>query len=264
MKTYFVITDVHSFYTEMIEALTKNGFDINNDEHIIISCGDNFDRGDESLEVLNFLYSMLQKDRIILVRGNHEDLFPDLVRREMFESYDIHNGTLKTLLALNNPPLESFWEMTPNSYKNYDKRIDELISKSVDYYETEHYIFVHGFIPVKANKMSGALAYDKDWRNGRWADARWYNGMEHARNGLNQTGKTIVCGHWHCSYGNVRQMLEGRPYHVLNRAEFDTIHYTPEELFKPYINEKEGIIGLDACTAFSGFSNCLVIEEDKL
>ena len=42
MKEYFVITDVHSFYSIMMDELIKKGFDINNKDHILISCGDNF------------------------------------------------------------------------------------------------------------------------------------------------------------------------------------------------------------------------------
>ena len=47
MKKYFVCGDVHSFYTYLKEALDNAGFDLNNDDHVFVSCGDLFDRGDE-------------------------------------------------------------------------------------------------------------------------------------------------------------------------------------------------------------------------
>ena len=38
MKEYFVLADTHSFFTRAKTALDKEGFDINNPEHIIILC----------------------------------------------------------------------------------------------------------------------------------------------------------------------------------------------------------------------------------
>lgn len=43
MDKYFVFSDVHSFYDELMNALDDKGFNINNQEHVIISCGDLFD-----------------------------------------------------------------------------------------------------------------------------------------------------------------------------------------------------------------------------
>lgn len=55
----------------------------------------------------------------------------------------------------------------------------------VDYYETENYIFVHGWIPDVGDYKD---FYGIDWRNypanGRaWKDARWRNGMLAAATG---------------------------------------------------------------------------------
>ena len=44
-KYLYCVSDVHSFYDELMTALTKAGFDINNEEHIFVSCGDLLDRG---------------------------------------------------------------------------------------------------------------------------------------------------------------------------------------------------------------------------
>lgn len=49
----------------------------------------------------------------------------------------------------------------------------------------------------------------------------------------------IVSGHWHCSWGH---------------ATFDS-----NAVFTPYYSK--GIIAIDACTAYSGFVNCLVLED---
>ena len=95
-KTYFVVSDVHSFYTPMKRALDEAGYDKDNENHILISLGDIFDRGDESLKMLHFFKS-LPKERRILVRGNHELLLADCYRRGSFCSHDESNGTARTM-----------------------------------------------------------------------------------------------------------------------------------------------------------------------
>ena len=52
---YFVVSDVHSFYTKMKEALGRAGFDETNPNHTLRSCGDLFDRGKESKETLEYV-----------------------------------------------------------------------------------------------------------------------------------------------------------------------------------------------------------------
>ena len=54
MNKYFVVSDVHGFYDEMIKALNEAGWDKNNPNHYIISCGDVFDRGTQPKEVMKF------------------------------------------------------------------------------------------------------------------------------------------------------------------------------------------------------------------
>ena len=100
MKKYFIVSDIHSFYTPLITALEKNGFDMNNPEHILVVLGDVFDRGYQSLEVYAFLTIALSEDRVILVRGNHELLYLDLLRKKFPDSYDFSNGTVRTFCQI--------------------------------------------------------------------------------------------------------------------------------------------------------------------
>ena len=58
MKKYFVASDIHNFYTPFIKELNKTGFDLNNEEHLLIICGDLFDRGSESLKLYEFIKSL--------------------------------------------------------------------------------------------------------------------------------------------------------------------------------------------------------------
>jgi len=78
MATYFCVSDVHSFYDEMIEALDNAGFDIENPNHIFISLGDLLDRGPKPKECLEFV-NRLPKNRKILIKGNHERLMEQCI-----------------------------------------------------------------------------------------------------------------------------------------------------------------------------------------
>lgn len=264
MKEYFVLSDIHSFYNEMMEALKNAGFKRFDNNHIIIVCGDLIDRGDQTLEVVSFLHDLLIEDRCILIRGNHEDLFDDMVSSRQYHMHDIHNGTLKSLGALNTPSMSSSRAalLFDEALNGYNKKWDYLKNNMVDYYELGKYIFVHGWIPCKKDytgKITKSLIgylYDPEWRDAskeEWANARWYNGMEMSFENIIEPGKIIVCGHWHTSYGHVRK-VEGKPNRV---KEFED-----DADFSIYYGE--GIIALDACTAHTGFCNCLHLRESDI
>lgn len=76
---YYVVADVHGFYTELIAALTEKGFFGDNQLHKLIVCGDLLDRGKEAVKVQNFILDLMVKDEVILVKGNHEDLVLELL-----------------------------------------------------------------------------------------------------------------------------------------------------------------------------------------
>jgi hypothetical protein len=75
-------------------------------------------------------------------------------------------------------------------------------------------------------------------------EARWTNGMEAARTCREE--KTILCGHWHASYGHAKYEHKG--------SEFG-----PDADHTPYYGS--GIIAMDACTALSGKVNVLLLED---
>ena len=58
--------------------------------------------------------------------------------------------------------------------------------------------------------------------------------------------KTIVCGHWHTSYGHAKYEGKGSEF----EADAD---------FSPFC--ASGIIALGACTAFSRTVNVITIED---
>ena len=61
----FCVSDIHSFLEPLKKSLNDAGFDKNNPEHYLLVCGDCFDRGNESEELLYFLMSLERKILVI-------------------------------------------------------------------------------------------------------------------------------------------------------------------------------------------------------
>lgn len=236
---YFVSADIHGFYDEWMNALSEKGFDIENPEHKIIVCGDLFDRGNKPKEIIDFV--LKNKEKIILVRGNHEDLMEEMVNRGFPFGMDYHNGTERTINQLVSE------EMDRNDYKDIAKksRLNKVLSLTTDYYETEKYIFVHSWIPIN----TGNYRYKEDWRKAtkkEWSEARWVNPLEMYKANLFPE-KTIVFGHWHVSVFWAKE----------NPKKYS--EWGANACFDPFI--KEGIIALDACTAYSRKVNVVLLED---
>ena len=235
----------------MIDTLNDAGFDENNPYHTLIVCGDYFDRGTQSLSVLNYLNSLKRK---VLIKGNHDDMLLELLNRKVPSIVDDRNGTLNTVYQLGcDKGVKTFEKFCDKAYERFKPFYDSM----VDYFETENYIFVHSWIPLirqdnfpKHYTRNRKWAFNEDWRNAskeRWEDARWGNPYELASRGF-KPDKTIVFGHWHTSWP--RAHYEGKDEFGEN-SDF-SIYYG------------DGYIGIDACTAHSGKVNVLVIEDDFL
>ena len=113
MKKYFVTSDVHGYYDILMNELKKCGWEQNNPDHIFISCGDLLDRGSQPKECLQFVND-LPDSRKFLIKGNHEVLLANAIRRGGFYGYDYSNGTVHTVYCLNNDD-----EKETSASKNY-------------------------------------------------------------------------------------------------------------------------------------------------
>ena len=76
---YYVTSDVHGFYTPLRAILTKAGYFDDTEPHKLLIAGDLFDRGREAVVLQSFILDLLGRDEVILIRGNHEDIFEELV-----------------------------------------------------------------------------------------------------------------------------------------------------------------------------------------
>lgn len=238
-KKFFVVSDIHGHYTLLKEMLDNVGFDNENENHIIVCCGDYFDRGNENLEVLKFFERLKHK---VLLRGNHEDLLLKLLQTGKVLPHNYINGTLITL--------ENFfgkYSIDPADdticFSGKSRMIDrvcEFIEETVNYFETDKYVFVHGWLPDKAKTREARQKLsDSDWEKARWT--KWtekYNGEKVLAD------KILICGHMPTFYAN--KFDENRPNDCSDAF---------------YGN---GLIAIDAGTYDSQKINVLVIEDKIL
>ena len=290
MKKYFVTSDIHGFFDEFHTALLKAGFEENNPDHILIVCGDIFDRGNQPLEVYDYLRN-LPKERRILIRGNHEFLLRDLVEREEAWSHDMHNRTYHTLFSIIGTSYEAerakevetmvkyYWD--DEKAQAFEKKKEKLIHKLfhnrkikeilkwiwsdewVPFYELGPYIFVHSFIPVCPGfNDEGEVDFIvcPNWRQYDISDVNKAKRWEEAT--------------WECPYEMYLKCkdspeLEGKIivaghwhtadwWNKLENKDYDVHEFNPIFISKNY----PGIIGIDACTAATNGCNVLVINED--
>ena len=288
MKTYFVCSDIHGYFNEWMSSLKDAGFDISNNDHILIVLGDIFDRGGQPKKIYEFLKSFPQK-RLILIRGNHEYLLLDLVRRGYPLQHDEMNGTYQTLIDLYKDPFEvrkEFWRENKDKYSRkelyaisfnvYQQAIKDLYTNDTikeivrwikskkwkDYYEFGPYIFVHAFIPLK-DRVDPYLdqngRYYDLWREEKdkkmWEDSTWGCPYKLYLNGCFDAelkkGKILVCGHWHTS-----SFYNDLLYKNDKTKWLDVKKDNP--IFKSELYP--GLIGLDTCTALTKKVNVLVIQ----
>ena len=127
--------------------------------------------------------------------------------------------------------------------------LDFIHKNCVNYAEIGDYIMVHGWIPSFQH-----LDDFRDATDDEWEESMWWNGMEMWKNPKNRVnGKTIVCGHYHCSWGwsHIKQKRKEFP----QKSKKDW-----EKSFEPFV--EDGIIAIDSCVAHTGLINCVVLECD--
>lgn len=300
---YFICSDIHSYYTPFKKALKQAGFNLKTKSHILVILGDLFDRGDETVELYNFVKS-LPKERRILIRGNHEYLLRDLYERGFCYSYDESNGTVKTLMHLKGLPSNYFTELRSNFFRSMaNKNLgygDEEFAKArkeyfdtyedvehsmyrdnplaqevinwmmgdewVNYWETPNYIFTHSFIPLRKEgiPLDGIFF---DFKYVYFDDWR-----------TNATQEEIEASTWGCPWElyqeglfdeeikNGKTLVCGH-WHTCDFWNNLVYHKEKLDVYKENpIFKYEGfnIIGLDTCTALTKEVNVLVLTEDEL
>lgn len=236
---YFITSDVHGHYTELKNKLDKQDF--NEQLDTLVVCGDLLDRGKENVKCIQYVNSLPNK---VLIKGNHEYNLERCLREYNFSYADKHNGTLDTILEIakyvSGKKYLNAYDREIYLYTNQYLELSQYLNSLRDYFEftgidENNYVCCHGWLP-------------QDYKDENCKDFEyysWLNGMEQWHNGNTFKDKTIVCGHWHCSYGNSK-------YHGIG-SEFGK-----DACFEPF--KDKGIIALDACTTLTKKVNVIVLE----
>ena len=249
----FVVSDIHDHYELLMEALGRNGFDINNENHRLIVCGDAFYSGPQPGELFVFLRKLYEKARLIFIYGNHDIELLDNLRVGKFtrssnrKCAELIVGCLTGRVGLTDEELVSECERL--CFTRF------LAEAPVWYYENENYVFTHGFIPT--NKK----AYRPDWRNA--TEKEWRNAAAHGdamalsmRYGISELNKKIVCGHY--SAARCYLMKDATQEDWDNKIYKDVSGVTVDG-FKPFWGDT--FIAIDQSVKKTGSMNCIVIEE---
>ena len=186
----FVVSDIHGYADLLKNALADAGYDSSNKDHLLVCCGDLFDRGTQNLEVLKFFESI---DRKVVVKGNHEERLQEIIDTGCLDEHDYTNGTVNTIQEFFGKYSVFNDKVDFSGKTSMVNRISEFIGKMRDYFETEHYIFVHGWLP---NENGHIIS---NWRNAskwQWYAARWTWWIKGIDMPGNEESKTIVCGHF--------------------------------------------------------------------
>lgn len=236
MKKLFVVSDIHGHFTLLKEALDQAGFNKENKDHLLICCGDYFDRGDENVEVLKFFERLKHK---VLLRGNHEDLLLKLLQTGKLQQHHYINGTMRTLKNFFGKyfvdPVDDTIDFSGKT--RIVDRICEFIEETVDYFETGHYVFVHGWLPDNAQtEEARKRASGEEWEKARWV--KWTEKYDEQRP---LPDKTLVCGHMPTFFAN----------------KFDATR--PKENADIFYGN--GLIAIDAGTYDTKQINVLVLED---
>ena len=237
-KKIFVISDIHGHGTLMKQALFSAGFDSNNEEHFLVVLGDLFDRGQENRAVWEYLRGVKNK---VIVKGNHEDILEKTLKTGVVNELQIVNGTLSTLLEFfRNYSGGRICRMSSRVESELRDRLLRHINATYDYFETENYIFAHGFLPIDEDGSLEKYAYatGEEWYRARWD--RWPQRYGHFKI---PNGKTLVVGHTQTAY---------------YASEFDT----SRPLNDHSIFFGDGLIAIDGATVSSGVVNVLCIEDN--
>jgi serine/threonine protein phosphatase 1 len=152
MERIFAIGDIHGCLDKLVSLMETVDVDLSRDT--LVFMGDYIDRGPHSREVVDYLLDLkARSDKVIFLKGNHEEMLEDYV-----------NGTNSLMFVANGG------EATILSYRKSGGQQEEMIPEAhmaffqnlQNFYETKDYFFVHaGLRPGVAIKDQ--VAWDMLW-----------------------------------------------------------------------------------------------------
>jgi len=239
----FVVSDIHGHYTQMKRALDEAGFDKDDPRHLLVCCGDLFDRGRENREVYDYIRRLPNK---VLVCGNHDERLAESLKQRRITPTDLSNGIETTLQSFfKTDIIGAYGELQLPKHGKMAGNLRRFVAGMRNYFETERYVFVHGWLPL--GMEDGMYVVRDDWRTAdaaAWRKARFLQWTHLYDSHAKLDGKTIVCGHRHARLAATIDPTR--------EADDSSIYYG------------DGFVAIDAGTVRSGRVNVLVLEETLL
>lgn len=250
MNRYFVFSDVHGEYYALADALREAGYDPNDPKHILVSLGDNFDRGTNSLDVYTLLAHNKQN---ICIKGNHETFLEEALEKGIdgeFVFFNIlHNGLLETIQSFAYANMKK--TVSAAQIQAYINAINESwnqllpwLKKMPLYFETKNYFFCHAGV----NPNIYPTLPDEHFM--LWD-------IEYSHVPIPSSNKTFVIGHHHA-------------FRVKEKAEQAGYTTTKPKVYWVGNEDENGPvmignkIAIDPCSNLTHKVNVLVIDDEPL
>ena len=192
-KTIFAVSDIHGHADLLKEALKNAGFDPKNEKHLLIVCGDCFDRGDQNMQVLQYLDRI---DNKVLLRGNHEDMLLEIFESGIIKPHNFVNGTIQTLVELFGKYAIDGDRVDFSGKSRILDRAAEFMEQQIPFFASRHFVFTHGWLPTVPDGET--VKIHPDWQKGdgkQWKAARWTKWTDMYLTCDRLPDKTSVCGH---------------------------------------------------------------------
>ena len=170
----YAIGDIHGkgdllkrLYTEILNDIEITG----DDNNTIVFLGDYIDRGCQNVMVIDFLRLLRDSAKIEhkYIFGNHEAIFKEAMenpRNPFFVRMWTQNGG-QTFLNEVGMDFTYFYEVWP-----WHIWLQWLSLNARDYYETDDYVFVHGGLDIRVERMNRQQPETLRWA--RFLDKDWY------------------------------------------------------------------------------------------
>lgn len=250
MNRYFVFSDVHGEYFALVDALNEAGYNPSDPKHILVSLGDNFDRGPNSIDVYRLLTHNKQN---ICIKGNHETFLEEALEKGIdgeFVFFNIlHNGLLETIQSFVSTDTKK--TISTSQIQAYIDAIKERrnqllpwLKKMPLYFETKNYFFCHAGVDPNIYPTlpdEHFILWD----------------VECSHIPIRSSNKTFIIGHHHA-------------FRVKERAEQAGYSTTKPKI--PWVGcEDENApvmignkIAIDPCSNLTHKVNVLVIDDEPL
>lgn len=178
MKTY-AFADLHGRLDLLLKALAAIATDANEEPYTIVSLGDYIDRGPQSAQIIDHLMRMQKAGApIVCLKGNHEAMMVETIRRPLHPDWWVGNGGGQTLISYGHPT-KGVYDPTVVPKEHLDW-MDALPIMHVD----DKRVFVHAWVdptlPLDEQKEDSVL---------------WTLYHERSEFGHDLTGRHVIHGH---------------------------------------------------------------------